>query len=155
MDCRKCRTLISRELDGESTNTSREELKRHLESCDACREFRARVHSMMSIHRLMPETPCSPRLVASILAEAAGKRKASWMHGWLRFAVPAAAAAVFVLGFWIGSLMHDQYESAGVAAVASATEGLELEYLDECPPGSFGYLLTASYEGEGYETGRP
>lgn len=71
------------------------------------------------------------------------------MHGWLRFALPAAAAAVFVLGFWIGSLMHEQYRGEAVSTVASGTEALDLEYLDEYPPGSFGYILTTSYEGGG------
>jgi anti-sigma factor RsiW len=147
--------LVSREVDGESIGDGRGELERHLASCDACRRFRERARSLQAVHRSLPEAPPGPRLIASILAAAGKRRESSPMRGWLRFAVPAVAAAVFVLGFWIGSLMHEQYRTAGASTLASGAEALELEYLDECPPGSFGSIFTVSYEGGSYETGRP
>jgi hypothetical protein len=95
----------------------------------------------------MPRRAASPRLVASICAAALESREARAARGWLRFALPAAAAAVFVLGFWVGSLMHERYGGGSASSLASGAAGLELEYLDEYPPGSFGDILAASYEG--------
>ena len=147
MDCRRYRTIASRELDGECGDDERFELARHIDSCAACRAFRELAREAASLHRASPEIDPSPRLVASILREAGGTRAFSWKRRWLALAVPAASAAVFVLGFWVGSLMHEQYGGVGVSTTASEVDGLGLEYLDESPPGSVGNVLAASYEG--------
>ncbi len=147
MDCRKYRALISRELDGEAGESERAGIARHVESCGPCAAFRESVRRAASIHRAMPRRAASPRLVASICAAALESREARAARGWLRFALPAAAAAVFVLGFWVGSLMHERYGGGSASSLASGAAGLELEYLDEYPPGSFGDILAASYEG--------
>lgn len=149
MDCRRFRIVISREVDGESNVADREELARHIESCRDCRAFSALVRSATAAHRSIPEVSPDPRLLGAILARATEKRGFVWSHGWLRLAMPAAAVAVFVLGFWIGSVMHEHYRGAttSVANAAGGTGQLDLEYLGECPPGSFGSVLDASYEG--------
>ncbi len=147
MDCRKWRALVSRELDGELDGADRGGLERHVERCARCAAFRELIREAASIHRSGPERDPSPRLVASILAEAGAARRSPRIGGWLRFAVPAAAAAVFVLGFWVGSLMHERFGGEGVSTVASGAMGLDLEYLGDSPPGSFGNIVTVSYEG--------
>lgn len=150
MDCRRFRISISREIDGESSVADREELARHIETCSDCRAFSALVRAATAAHRSIPEMSPDPRLVGAIVARASAGRGRVWTHGWLRLAMPAAAAAVFVLGFWIGSMMHEHYRGAATTSVAEAGNGagqLDLEYLGEYPPGSFGAVLDASYEG--------
>ena len=147
VDCRKYRTLISREMDGEAREAERAGIARHVESCASCAAFRDSALRAASIHRTMPQKALNPIIVASICATALEPREVRAGRGWLRFALPAAAAAVFVLGFWVGSLMHEQYGGESASTLASGSAGLELEYLDEYPPGSFGDILAASYEG--------
>lgn len=150
MDCGKCRLLISREIDGIATPAESSAAARHVDSCASCASFRELARRSVAIHRALPSRVPSARLVASICAAAAGARVVPWPGRWLRFALPAAAAAVFILGFWVGNLMRERYggEEASTLA-AGAAAGLELEYLDECPPGSFGNIFAASYEGGG------
>jgi predicted anti-sigma-YlaC factor YlaD len=147
MDCRTCRILISREIDGEAAGADRAGFDRHLGSCAYCASFRDSARRANAVHRAIPERAPSPRLVASILAATVERREIPRTRWWLRIAVPAAAAAVFVLGFWVGSLMHERYGGESASTLAGGAAGLELEYLDEYPPGSFGDILAASYEG--------
>ena len=148
MNCRKYRGMVSRELDGALDGIGREDLERHLASCAGCRRFRDLSLASLSMHRSVRESDPPPTLLSSILAAVEVGPRSGWMRGWLRFAVPAAAAAVAVIGLWIGGLMHANYVPA---SAGNQTDVLELAYLDEYPPGSLGEILMTSSGGGGDE----
>jgi hypothetical protein len=111
--------------------------------------FREAVRAAAAIHRGMTEISPSPGLVSSILtAVAERRRERAWYQGWLRVAVPAAVTAVAVFGFWLGGLLTERLTRSDVQ---SQTDVLELQYLNEYPPGSVGEILMASNEGGGNE----
>jgi len=140
--------MVSRELDGALDGAGREKLDAHLASCGGCRRFKELSLAGVSAHRSVRDVEPPPSLLPSILAavEAAPRRRR--MSGWLRIAVPAAAAAAAVVGVWMGGLMRETYLPAGAG---SQTDVLELTYLDEYPPGSMGDILMVSDGGGGDE----
>ncbi|MDD4857931.1 MAG: zf-HC2 domain-containing protein [Candidatus Krumholzibacteria bacterium] len=146
MECRKFRRMISRRLDGAIDSAALEELESHLASCEKCRRFEKLSLSGLSMHRTARELDPPPSLLPSILEAVEARRREGWVGEWLRFAVPAATAAAVVLGVWIGGLIRESYVSK---VTQNQTDVLELKYLDEYPPGSFGYILMASSEGGG------
>lgn len=146
MRCREFRKVISRELDGRCEGVERERLDAHLASCADCREFRALSLAGLSIHRSVRDVEAPRSLEQSIMAAVEGRRDAGWIHGWLRFGVPAAAAAVAALGIWVGGLIH---ESSMPLGTETQSDVLELGFLDDYPPGSVGDILVASNEGGG------
>jgi anti-sigma factor RsiW len=148
MDCRKFRTMVSRELDGALDGAGRGELDAHLASCEACRRFKELSAAGLSAHRSMRDAEPPASLLPSILAAVEVAPRRRWMSGWLRVGLPAAAAAAAVVGGWVGGLMRETYVPAGAG---NQTDVLELTYLDEYPPGSMGDILMASNGGGGDE----
>lgn len=148
MECSKYRRMVSRELDGEIDAAGKSDLEGHLASCERCRSFRATSREAFSIHRAAVTAVPPPQLVGSILAAVESRPRMGWIGARLGFAMSAATVAVAALGFWIGAAVHESYVPK-VAAIS--TDVLELSYLDEYPPGSFGDILTASFEGGGDE----
>ncbi len=148
MKCQDFRKMISRTLDGAVERAKHEDLERHLASCSGCRAFQEVCLTGFSMHRSVQEADPPPSLLPSILAVVAVRSRGGWVRGSFRFGLPAAAAAAALLGFWIGGLMHESY---GPESAENHADVLELKYLDEYPPGSFGDILTASYQGGGDE----
>ena len=145
MKCSDVRKEISRELDGVLNEEELSALARHLQSCDACREFSAAFAELHSLHReaeaLDPPISLLPSIMDAVEEHGTGR---TWTHGWLRFALPAAAAVVLFLGIMAGgSLMEMLLPSNGT----DVTEVFGLEYLEEHPPGSVGELMLAGVEG--------
>lgn len=145
MKCSDVRREISRELDGALDEERISVFTDHLETCDDCRLFRAALAELHSLHRTAEDLDPPPSLLPSIM-DAVGERGAgpAWAGGWLRFALPAAAAVVLFLGILAGgSLMKMLLPSNGT----DASEVFGLEYLEEHPPGSIGELMLAGVEG--------
>jgi predicted anti-sigma-YlaC factor YlaD len=148
MECPECRKLLSRGIDGAIDEADVRRIDRHLESCTQCVRFRDTLRAAASIHRRIREIEPPPRLAPSIMAAVAIDRREAWPRGWLRIAVPAAATAAAVLGIWLGGLLTERFIAASSPREA---DPLELQYLDEYPPGSLGEVLMASAEGGGNE----
>ncbi len=145
MKCSDVRREISRELDGALDEERLSAIAGHLEGCEDCRLFRSALTELHSLHRDAEEVDPPARLRRSIM-DAVEKRGAgrARIHGWLRFALPAAAAVVLFLGVLAGgSLTRLILPSNGT----DASEVFGLEYLDEHPPGSVGELMLAGIEG--------
>jgi hypothetical protein len=140
--------MVSRELDGALDGAGREDLDTHLASCAGCRRFRDLSLAGLSVHSSVAEVDPPSSLLPSILAAVEVGPRRGWMHGWLRLAVPTAAAAAVVFGVWIGGFMHKSYAPA---SAGNQTDVLELTYLDEYPPGSLGDILMTSNGGGGDE----
>lgn len=145
MECREFRKMVSRRIDGAIENAECSELDRHLDSCARCRRFAELLLSGLAIHRSATDVDPPRSRVPSIMAAVEARTGTGRMRGWLRFAVPAAAAAAAVLGVWIGGLIRESYAPK---SVESRADVLELKYLDEFPPGSLSDILMASNDGE-------
>ena len=146
MECREFRKMISRRIDGAVASADCGELDLHLGSCARCRGFAEVSLAGLAIHRSVTDVDPPRSLVPSIMAALEARPGTGWGRGWLRFAVPAAAAAAAVLGIWIGGLIRESYTPK---SVESRADVLELKYLDEFPPGSLSEVLMASNEGGG------
>jgi anti-sigma factor RsiW len=144
VECREVRRLISREVDGALDGTGLRSVEQHCAGCAACRRFRDLLAAALSAHRSVREVEPPATLEWRILSAAEPPPRASWVRGWARLVVPAAAAASAAFGLWIGGLIRESYTPSIAGGNADV---LELSYLDEYPPDSFGYLLTASNEG--------
>lgn len=144
MDCGEFRRLASREADGVLDAPGRERLDRHVESCAGCLRFRDAVLAGASAHRRVAEVSPPPYLVSRIMAAAMAEPREAWLPGWMKAALPAAATATAVLGIWIGGLLIDRLTQADTRSQADV---LELQYLNEYPPGSVGEVLMATNGG--------
>ena len=145
MKCSDVRREISRELDGALDEGRLPALADHLDGCEDCRLFRSALMELHSLHREAGEVDPPAHLFASIMnaVEERGAGRAR-VHTWLRFALPAAAAVVLVLGILAGGSLTKLIMPAN-GTDASVVFGLE--YLDELPPGSVGELMLAGVEG--------
>jgi anti-sigma factor RsiW len=150
MDCREYRRLASQEADGALDAAGHERLELHTASCAACARFREVTRAAVSIHRSIPDVAPPGTLVSRIVAAATAERSRPGLSVWIRVALPAAAAATAVLGIWIGGMLTERLASADMQSQADV---LELQYLNEYPPGSVGELLMAS-NGGGADEGK-
>ena len=148
MDCGEFRRLASREADGALDAAGRERLDRHVASCEECMRFHAAAVGGVLMHRRAAEISPPPYLVSRIMAAATAEPKGARFRGWIKVAFPAAATATAILGMWIGGLLIDRLTPVDTQ---SPTDVLELQYLNEYPPGSVGEILMASNGGGGNE----
>lgn len=145
MRCSDVRKMISRELDGMLAGEDIPAVSSHLESCEACREFKAALVELHSLHRDAEAFEPPVSLLQSIM-DAVEERNTgrTWTRGWLRFALPAAAAVVLFLGILAGGSLTEALRPSNGSDVA---EVFGLEFLEEHPPGSVGELMLAEAEG--------
>ena len=148
MDCSDFHRMISREIDGEIGMTDRLALDRHLEECDACREYRESLLETFHLHSEMALAQPPSSILAGAMAAVEGSAGKGWMQGWLRIAVPAAAALTVLLGLRVGGFLTETFAPPDTG---EHVEVLELDYLGEYPPGSVGDILITVAEGDGDE----
>ncbi len=148
MDCSDFHKMISREVDGEIGLADRQFLERHLRECEDCREYRESFLETFSLHREMVEVQPPSSILPAVMTAVRGAERKDWMQGWLRIAVPSAAALIVLLGLRVGGFLTEVLAPAGIE---EQTEVLELEYLEEYPPDSVGDLLITIAKGDGDE----
>ncbi len=145
MKCSDIRKRISRELDGLLNEEDSAAVARHLESCEDCREFKAALSRLHQLHHDAEEVEPPVSLLPSIMYAVEERVKApARASGWLRFALPAAAAVALFLGILAGGSLTELI-MPGNGTDANGVLGLE--YLEEHPPGSIGELMLAGVEG--------
>jgi anti-sigma factor RsiW len=144
MECSGYQRLISRMIDGECDDVERESVDVHLRECERCRAFFASMRDVNALHRGLGETSPPLTLTARVMAAVEQPERRSRFAGLMRAAVPVAAAAVLILGFYAGSCLVALY---GQPVSNGRLAALELEYLDEYPPGSVGDVVMTATEG--------
>jgi predicted anti-sigma-YlaC factor YlaD len=141
MGCNEFRMMISKGFDGEIEDSERQALERHLYACEDCRLFKESLIQILLIHRELVEVQPPHSLLSAVIA--AVEKPRSKVQGWINIAVPVAAALIMLLGYLAGDFLAESFVPAGVEDQA---ELLELDYLEEYPPGSMGDVLMAAME---------
>jgi predicted anti-sigma-YlaC factor YlaD len=144
MDCRDFRKMLSREIDGEIDHAEEASLAAHLEVCESCRRARAVLREATALHRDLVELEPPLSLANDVMASIVEPERRGRLTGFFRVAVPIAAAVVLVLGIYAGIFLGDLITQPGVNGNLAV---LELEYLDEFPPGSAGDVIMTATEG--------
>ncbi|OLF18541.1 zf-HC2 domain-containing protein [Actinophytocola xanthii] len=94
MDCLTCREALSARMDGEEEPVPADQTDQHVDSCAACRSWRARVEHQSRALRIR-QAPPVPDLSAAILDLAVPPHETrGW---WARIALVAVAAAQLAL----------------------------------------------------------
>lgn len=147
MDCRRCRIISGRYLDGEATPAETEAFERHLRECPECARRHEDLRVLDLAHRglrdVEPPAGLTERIVAA--ASAAGASRAPSGSGLVwKAVVAAAAAAVILLGIYAGSFITRSYLQEPAPRYAEVTG---LEYLEDYPPSSFGEAIEVATGG--------
>ena len=143
MDCTDYRAMITLREDGELAPERFAELEAHLSACADCRAFESAVSEVSALHASLGEAACSTDVLDGVMAAIGEPRRFGRLTGWLRVAVPAAAALVLFAGVLAGTLIGRET----FASVETGDESSGLEYLDPYPPGSVGDLFASALEG--------
>ncbi len=144
MDCRDFRKMLSREIDGEIDHADEASLAAHLEVCESCRRAHAAMREATRLHRGLAQLAPPRTLVTDVMAGIGERERRGRLTGFFRIALPIAAAAVLVLGVYTGIFLGDLVRKPVINGDLAV---LELEYLDEFPPGSAGDVIMAAMEG--------
>ncbi len=144
MDCRDFRKMLSREIDGEIDHADEKSLSAHLEVCESCRRAHAALKEATALHRDLAQLEPPRTLVTDVMASIGEPERRGRLTGFFRIAVPIAAAVVLVLGVYAGMFLGDLIKQP---AINGSLAVLELEYLDEFPPGSTGDVIMTATEG--------
>lgn len=144
MDCRDFRKMLSREIDGEIDRADEASLAAHLEVCESCRRAREALGEATALHRDLVELEPPRTLVTDVMASIEEPERRGRLTGFFKVAVPIAAAVVLVLGIYAGIFLGDLIKQP---AINGSLAVLELEYLDEFPPGSAGDVIMTETEG--------
>ncbi|HEM46990.1 MAG TPA: hypothetical protein ENO23_08085 [Alphaproteobacteria bacterium] len=143
MDCTDYRRMITLREDGELVLKQLVTLEEHLSACADCRAFAAAVSDVTALHASLGEASPSPGLLDDVMAAIGEPRRSGMLTGWLRVAVPAAAAIVLFAGVLAGTMIGR--ETFAPVDITDASSGLE--YLEPYPPGSVGEALAPALEG--------
>lgn len=144
MECSEYRRLISRMIDGECDAPLRESIEAHLRDCEECRAFLESTRELFALHRGLGESAPPGALAASVMGIVEAQEHRSRFAGFMKVVVPIAAAVVLVFGIYAGSALVDLYNQPASNGQLAA---LDLEYLDEYPPGSVGEAIMTVTEG--------
>lgn len=133
MNCRDVEKWLSAFMDGELAPARKDAVASHLNACEACRSRLAEWEAVWRALDALPAAAPSPAFRSRLAARLHETRPAA--SGRLeRFLIPVSAAAVALLGFWIGYIAGGRQ-----AASARFAESADAVYLD-----SFSSVPTAS-----------
>jgi anti-sigma factor RsiW len=155
MNCRDVEKTLSAYLDGELPAGRKEAAASHLASCDACRSRLAEWQAVWKALDAIPAAEPSPLFRSRVLTRVRGTRTS--VSGRIeRFLIPVSAAAVALLGFWIG-YMAGGNAAASARSAETASPIASTAYLDSfgsAPTASLGDVYLALEDGIGSEAAR-
>jgi anti-sigma factor RsiW len=155
MNCRDVGKTLSAYLDGALDPVRKEAVASHLGSCGACRTRLAEWEAVWKVLDLLPAAGPAPAFRAGVL-DRLRRTRPSASDRIERFLIPVSAAAVALLGFWIG-YMAGGNASASTRARESVSPIASTAYLDSfgsVPTASLGDVYLALEEGIGSEAPR-
>jgi len=146
MKCRTVQQQLSGYIDGEVRSGEKRQVRQHLAGCADCRNALEEMRKAWNLLDVLPGPKPAPYLRTRILARLAGS-KAPARRAWLEhFLLPISAAAVALIGIWLGSLVGRNGDAAAEnqknddpVAVSYA------DHLDDLPPASLSNAYFTDY----------
>jgi anti-sigma factor RsiW len=132
MNCRDVEKTLSAYLDGELAPGRKDVVASHLSSCEACRSRLAEWGAVWKALDALPVAESSPAFRARVLARLRQTRPSA-SERLERFLIPVSAAAVALLGFWVGYIAGGGGSSTA-RAPESASPIASTAYLDSFSP---------------------
>lgn len=133
MNCRDVEKWLSAFMDDELDPARKDAVASHLNTCEACRSRLAEWEAVWRALDALPAASPSPAFRGRLAARLHETRPAA-SERLERFLIPVSAAAVALLGFWIGYIAGGRQ-----AASVRFPESADAVYLD-----SFSSVPTAS-----------
>jgi len=150
MNCRDVEKMLSAYSDGESPSETKALIDSHVRSCESCRRLLEETRALSKALDVLPAAKASPFFYTRLKSRIqAGERvqRTPWTE---RLLIPASAAAIALLGFWLGTVAGGngdaaKQENSSLNAAASTSY---LDTFDSVPSASFGdvYFALAGQE---------
>jgi predicted anti-sigma-YlaC factor YlaD len=155
MKCQDVRKMLSAYSDGESRAEKKTLIESHVRACESCQKVIEENQVLWDVLGVLPAAKASPffyarlksKMQRSKLQAEERARRIPWTE---RLLIPASAAAIAVLGFWLGTIAGgngdtQQLETATQNSVASTTY---FDTFNSVPSASFGdvYFAMAGQE---------
>lgn len=139
MNCRDVEKWLSAFMDGELAPARKDAVASHLNTCEACRSRLAEWEAVWRALDALPAAAPSPAFRSRLTARIREPRPPV-SERLERFLIPASAAAVALLGFWIGYMAGGrQAPSAGVQdSISPIASTAYLDSFNSVPAASLG-----------------
>jgi anti-sigma factor RsiW len=145
MKCRETQKLLSAFSDGEMPAEENRIIDAHVQSCGSCLRKLEEIESLRKALDGLPGANSSPYFYAKLASRIrAEERKPA--SGWFeRLLIPIFAAAIAVLGFWLGTLAGNNGDTTGKKTLTSypIVSTSYLDTFDSVPTASFGEVYLA------------
>jgi predicted anti-sigma-YlaC factor YlaD len=145
MKCHETQKLLSAYADGEMQAEKMRVIDAHVQSCGSCQRKIEEIESLWKALDVLPVANPSPYFYAKLASRIrAEERKPA--SGWSeRLLIPISAAAIAVLGFWLGTLAGNNGDTTGKKTLTTdpIVSTSYLDTFDSVPTASFGEVYLA------------
>jgi anti-sigma factor RsiW len=145
MKCHETQRLLSAYLDGEMPADKKRVIDAHVQACGSCMRKLIEIENLWKALEGFPGSEPSPYFYSKLAARLRTEERKS-ESGWFeRLLIPVSAAAIAVLGFWLGSLAGSNGDAAGKQTLTSnpVASTSYLDAFDPVPAASFGEVYFA------------
>lgn len=150
MKCRRMRSYISKDLDGDLSDLEKQALLEHLEICSECRQEYENLSSILNTIEPPVDISAPPYLFHGIQQAIYAQEHRSFIVGWLK---PVFVPVLFLLLFLLSAIISgpliqqitpkpDKIDSANLKLT------LNLSVFDDAPSASFSDIYDNLMSGE-------
>ncbi|MBN2202379.1 zf-HC2 domain-containing protein [bacterium] len=153
MNCSDVEKWLSAYMDGELIPARKDAVASHLGSCEACRSRLAEWKAVWQALDALPAAAPSPAFRSRLAARIRESERPPVSERFERFLIPVSAAAVALLGFWIGYIAGGrQASSAGIPdSVSPIASTAYLDSFNSVPTASLGDIYLSLNDAIGSE----
>jgi predicted anti-sigma-YlaC factor YlaD len=150
MKCRDVGKMLSAYSDSESSSENKALIESHVRSCESCRRLLEETRTLWKVLEALPAAKPSPFFYAKLRSRIQSEERIQRTPWTERLLIPASAAAIAVLGFWLGTIAGGngdttKQDSYSLSTTASTSY---MDTFDSVPSASFGdvYFALAGQE---------
>jgi len=134
MKCRTVQKLLSMALDGELDETRLRAVMRHVEGCEACRQFRAQLEALAEGYAQLPSMEPRPGFAGRAVARVSGEgRRGGWV-GQVAESLSPTPVALSAGSLALGVLLAMTMNGTSVSPEANGGEGQVVAELFDATP---------------------